>query len=642
MSTQDTSYSPIEDYALIGDCHGAALVSRHGSIDWCAALRLDGDPVFFRLFDAGGGGGWTISAEGARSTSRQYLPRTNILCTRFETSSGVIEVLDFMPVGRTREAGTHDYVSLSAPGWIVRRLRCLSGDVRIRMTVSPRDAGFRTEPLASRLEGGCIRFSNGATLWTDGQCSATDDGVAVSLDLREGDCHDCVLTQVPPLFDPRTRADRLYETTRAYWSEWCEYARYRGPYEDAVRRSALALKLLTYAPTGAIVAAPTTSLPEEIGGNRNWDYRFSWIRDATFALFALAVLGYSAEADRFARFLRRNCLREGSTLRIMYGIDGEPFLAEKTLDHLDGYRSSRPVRVGNHAAEQRQIDVFGELLDWAQLRVALGSRLGVDERALLRGVADHVCDVWKLPDQGLWEMRCEPRHFTHGKVMAWVTLDRALDIFGPNAEWSRTRDEILAWILEHGCAGSPPHLVQSDRDRKSDAALLQVPLLGLPLDRDLLARTVREVERELRSDDVVYRYRGHDGLGGDEGAFFITSFWLVEAMVVVGRLDEAEALFESLLSKANDVGLYAEEVDVRTGSFLGNFPQAFTHLSLISSAALLQLCKDRGTKALIGTNADRAKRITGATAGARALAYALFRNRKVRLRSSRKSVMDLT
>jgi len=642
MSTRDESYIPIEDYALIGDCHGVALVSRHGSIDWCAALRMDGDPVFFRILDARHGGGWSLEPEDTQSTSRHYLPRTNILRTRFETASGVLEVTDFMPVGRTREAGTHDYVSLSAPGWIVRRLRCLSGTIRVTMRVSPRDAGFRTEALYASLEGGCIRFANGATLWSDGEHVASEDGVEVSFRLGEGEGHDCILTQVPPLYDPRSRAERLFETTHAYWSEWCEYSRYRGPYAGAVQRSALALKLLTYAPTGAIVAAPTTSLPEGIGGSRNWDYRFSWIRDSTFALFALAVLGYSAEADQFARFLRRNCLREGSTLRIMYGIDGEPFLAERTLDDLEGYRSSRPVRVGNHAVEQSQIDVFGELLDWAQLRVALGSRLGGDELALLRGVADHVCNVWTEPDQGLWEMRCEPRHFTHGKTMAWVTLDRALGIFGPNELWSRTRDEILAAILENGCEGSPPHLVQSFGDRQTDAALLQVPLLGLPLDKDLLARTVREVEKELRTGDVVYRYRGHDGLSGDEGAFFITSFWLVEAMLVVGRLDEAEALFESLVSKSNDVGLYAEEVDIHTGSFLGNFPQAFTHLSLISSAALLQLCKDRGPDALIGTNADRAKLITGATAGAKALIYALLRNRKVRLWSSKASVMDLT
>jgi GH15 family glucan-1,4-alpha-glucosidase len=354
------------------------------------------------------------------------------------------------------------------------------------------------------------------------------------------------------------------------------------------------------------------------------------------------VLGYSAEAGRFSDFLSRLCLREGATLRIMYGIDGEPFLREHCHDHLSGYHDSRPVRVGNEAAEQRQLDVFGELLDWAELRAALGSRLSADEKALLRGVADHVCKAWHVPDQGIWEMRCAPRHFTQGKAMAYVTLDRAIRLFGDKPLWRDTRDEILREMLEKGCAGEPPYLAQSYGSEATDAALLQIPLLGLPLDGALLERTVRAVERDLRSGDLVHRYRGADGLDGDEGAFFVTSFWLVEALLTAGRADEARALFERLVSRANDVGLYAEEADPRTGAFLGNFPQAFTHLALISSAALLHLHDRRGRKALKGTNADRARRIAGATDGLKALIHALLRNRSVRLRSSKASVLSLT
>ncbi len=640
--TDDRQQPPIEDYALIGDCHGAALVSKAGSIDWCTPLRFDGDPVFFRLLDAERGGCWSVEPDRTTRISRGYIERTNILRTLFETETGTLELIDFMPVGRKRGASVHDYVTLNAPGWVVRRMRCISGRVGLTTRFQPRGHEFSTDPLEMEMGDGRIDCDGGLTLWCDGDARREEDGVCLRLDLAEGETRTCVLTSVEPLFDPRERADRLYDVTHAFWREWTEYSRYRGPFGDAVRRSALALKLLTYAPSGAVVAAPTTSLPEEIGGTRNWDYRFCWIRDATFALFALSVLGYSAEAGRFSNFLSRLCLREGSTLRIMYGIDGEPFLREHCHAHLAGHRGSRPVRVGNEAAEQRQLDVFGELLDWAELRAALGSRLNADETALLRQVADHVCETWQVPDHGIWEMRCEPRHFTQGKAMAWVTLDRAIRLFGDKPRWRKTRDEILQEILGKGCAGDPPYLAQSYGVEATDAALLQIPLLGLPLDGALLERTVRAVERELRTGDLVHRYRGGDGLEGEEGAFFITSFWLVEALLTTGRADEARALFERLLSRANDVGLYAEEVDPRTGAFLGNFPQAFTHLSVISSAALLQLHERKGGKALKGTNADRARRIAGATEGLKALAHALFRNRRVRLRSSKASVLSLT
>jgi GH15 family glucan-1,4-alpha-glucosidase len=504
----------------------------------------------------------------------------------------------------------------------------------------PRGTGFSTAPLALvRGDDGAFRC-DGLSLWCSGAADLDGEGVTIRMDLRPGMIETAVLMQGEPLTDPRHHGGDLLDTTLAFWREWIEYSRYRGPYQDAVMRSALTLKLLTYAPTGAIVAAPTTSLPEEIGGERNWDYRYCWLRDASLTLYALGVLGYSGEARRFADFLVRRCFREGSAVHIMYSIDGEPYLPERTLDHLDGYAGSRPVRVGNGAYNQMQLDVHGEVLDWALLRVALGYRLLKDETGYLRASADHVGRVWRKPEQGLWETRGGGRDFVHGKAMAWAALDRAIRLFGTKPMWEAARADILAAIRQDGVAGEPPYLVQAFGSGEADAALLQVPMLGMPLDDALLAETVRHVERELGDGDLVYRYKGEDGVSGGEGAFFITSFWLVDALLVVGRGEEARRLFERLLARANDVGLYAEEADVRTGGFLGNFPQAFTHLALISSATLLHLHDMGGAAALRGTHADRARRLVGSTEGLKALLYALRRNRGIRLRSSMRSVLS--
>lgn len=633
-------YRPIGDYALIGDCHGSALVSSTGSVDWCCLRRFDSDPVFFRLLDAECGGTWDVLADGPAEVSRAYLPGTTVLRTTFRTPSGVATVTDFMPVGRSRDASVHDYTSLNAPCWLVRRFEGIEGQVGLTTHCRPRGTAFSKAPLALvRGDEGAFRC-DGLSLWCDGAADIDGEGVTVRMDLRPGVVQTAVLTQGEPLTDPRRHCGDLLDTTLAFWREWIEYSRYRGPYQDAVMRSALTLKLLTYAPTGAIVAAPTTSLPEEIGGERNWDYRYCWLRDASLTLYALGVLGYSGEARRFADFLVRRCFREGSAVHIMYSIDGEPYLPERRLDHLDGYAGSRPVRVGNGAYNQMQLDVHGEVLDWALLRVALGYRLLKDETGYLRASADHVGRVWRKPEQGLWETRGGGRDFVHGKAMAWAALDRAIRLFGTEPTWEAARTDILGAIRKDGVAGQPPYLVQAFGSGEADAALLQVPMLGMPLDDALLAETVRHVERELGDGDLVYRYKGEDGVSGGEGAFFITSFWLVDALLAVGRGEEARRLFERLLTRANDVGLYAEEADVRTGVFLGNFPQAFTHLALISSATLLHLHEMGGAEALRGTHADRARRLVGSTEGLKALLYALRRNRGVRLRSSRRSVLS--
>ena len=631
---------PIADYALIGDCHGSALVSRAGSIDWCCLRRFDADPVLFRLLDADRGGFWDVMPEGLVETSRAYLPGTNILRTVLVTKTGTGAVTDFMPVGRSRDASAHDYVSLIAPCWLVRRFEALDGHVRFKTRIRPRGPGFAVEPVRLSYDGKALR-AKGFSIWCGGVVEPVEDGADITFELSAGQVEDAVLTQIEPLTDPRPHCGRLFDITRCYWQEWIEYSRYRGPYEAAVTRSALALKLLTYAPTGALVAAPTTSLPEEIGGERNWDYRFCWLRDASFTLYALGVLGYSGEAKSFAGFLMRRCLRAGSTPRIMYSIDGEPFLPETVLDQLDGYAGSRPVRIGNGAFDQTQLDIYGEVLDWAWLRRALGGPLMRDGRSAVRVSADQVCRIWRDPDQGLWESRGQPQHFTYGKVMAWVALDRARKILGDDPTWRREQDAILAAILNEGVAGDPPYLTQAFGSKEVDAALLQIPLLGLPISRDLLQQTVKRIEQDLGEGDFVRRYRSDDGVSGGEGAFLITSFWLVDALLAMDRAAEARALFERLLGHANDVGLYAEEIDPRSGAHLGNFPQAFTHLALISSATLLHLHDIAGAKGVRGTHADRAKRLVGATEGKKALLYALWRNRSVRIFGSTKSVFNL-
>lgn len=636
---------PIEDYAIIGDCHGCALVSKEGSIDWLALLRFDEDPAFFRILDGGdggedlGGGAWEIVPRGVTRISRAYVPRTNLLRTVFETKTGALEVVDFMPVGRTRSASAHDYVNLNAPGWLVRRLACLEGEVEVEMRIAPRGSGFSKEGLSIEIEGDKVSFAGMLHLWCGGDIEPESGGVRVRYMLKKGQSRDAVLTHVMPLMDPRTRAHECYEVTCAFWREWASYSRFTGNYETAVERSALALKLLTYSPTGALVAAATTSLPEWIGGVRNWDYRFCWIRDATFALYALAALGYSGEAARFSDFLTRRCLREGSTMRIMYGIDGQPFLPERCLDHLTGYHGSTPVRAGNEAAEQLQLDVFGELLDWADLRVALGARLDDDENAMVAQIADYVCKNWHLADHGLWEMRKDPKEFVHGKAMAWVTLDRAARLLGDRPNWQKAREAILESIRAKGLAGQPPYLTQYYGTRDVDGALLQVPMLGLPLSDEILSATVREVQAQLADGELVHRYKGDDGLPGKEGAFMITSFWLVEALLIVGRPNEAREVFEKLLARANDVGLYSEEVHPETGAFLGNFPQAFTHLALISAATSLHLHEVGGVDYVRGSYTDRAKRLVGATEGIKGVVYSALRNGSVKIFSSKDSIL---
>ncbi len=637
----DDEYVPIRDYALVGDCHGSALVSLDGSVDWCTLVRFDADPVFCRILDTTEGGFFSIRPTSQFQATRQYLTATNILRTTFETAEGTVAITDFMPVGRDRQAGVHNYVSLSAPFWLIRIVEGISGRTQMRAQYKPSVAFARRKARLVPTPAGIAVQGGGPFLKTETPFSIEGDHADATLALRAGERRAFIVTASPPGdIAGSDAADKLLRITRAFWEEWAAYCRYTGPYRELVLRSALVLKLLTYAPTGAIVAAPTTSLPEEIGGTRNWDYRFCWLRDASFTLYALAALGYSGEAGQFAKYLFKSCQATHPRVQIMYGIGSETDLTEQILEHLEGYCGSRPVRTGNGAYAQQQIDVYGEILDWALLQRTLGGHFDAEAVQFLRSMADYLAEHWRDPEQGIWEMRGPPLHHVYGKVMSWVGIDRALRMSGPNRHLEGVRDQIARAVLEQGMDGA--HLVQAFGHKGMDAVLLLLPALGFPLPKRTLDATIEAVRQELQQGDYLLRYRSADGVEGEEGAFLICSFWLVDALLMTGRADEARELFERLLARSNDVGLFAEEIDPSSHAFLGNFPQAFTHLALIANATNFALYEGRGADCLQGAHADRARHSIEATAGIRAL-WVLFKKsgRVGRLFSSRQSKLDL-
>lgn len=636
-----TQYRPIEDYALIGDCHGSALVSTDGSIDWAALNRFDADPVFCRVLDAGRGGSWSIRPAEEFTSKRAYLPGTNVLRTVFTTSQGSIALTDFMPVGRRLDAGVHDYVHLSAPGWIIRRIDGLQGTVELEIRYRPSQEFARVPVVLCRGERNERAVRAGVempTLYADSDVDFTlaGDLAAATVRIAAGAHTDFVLADnVVEGESPCSRASEFFQATQAFWEEWIGYCRYRGPHQEAVMRSALALKMLTFAPTGAMVAAPTMSLPEEIGGERNWDYRYCWVRDASFALYALSVLGYSGEAQCFHDFLLRACAQSLPQVRPMYAIDGAMPLREATLEHLEGYMASAPVRSGNGAYLQRQIDVYGQVLDLALMYQALGGKLDEQYCRLLAAIAKFIAAHWREPDQGLWEMRGEPRHHVHGKLMSWVGLDRAAKLLDPH--WAHEARQIADELMAHVALPENGRLRQA-YDGGTDAAVLLAPMLGFPLPEAALAQTIDSVCEALARGNFVARYSGEDGVSGGEGAFLVCSSWLIDAELACGRLDRARASIDWLVRSANDVGLYAEEVDKASGAFLGNFPQALTHLGLIANVVNLQLVERHGPDALRGSYADRARRAVTATFGWRGILAAMWQSgRAARIVSSKRS-----
>ena len=596
-------YPPISDYALISDCHSGALVSKDGSVDWCTFHRFEARPVFGRILDWAKAGFFRIAPlDDDYEATRRYLPGTNVLETTFRTPTGTLVLTDFFAF---RESG----VGESHPDHqLIRIARCTEGEVAVKVKFVPRfDYGLTTPRLETLADDLVVAYGGADALvlqselpFGHAELSATQGNRT----LRAGEEAFVVLTyQLPHELAPRrlTR-DEVHaklEATSATWAAWADRCTYEGPYREQVVRSALVLKGLTNGPTGAIVAAATTSLPEEVGGERNWDYRFSWLRDSALTLNALFALGYGEEAQAYADWLKRTTAGRASELQIMYGVGGERLLPEVELDWLEGYRGSRPVRIGNGAYSQFQLDVFGELLDTVWIYRQHGGEIDHVFWEFLGRVAGAVIDRWRLPDQGIWEIRGEPRHFTYSKVMAWVALDRVVRIAeldgreGALDEWRANRDELRELIEREGVDPESGAFLQSfDDGGKLDASNLMIPIVGFVEHTDPRAcATFERTIAELSADGFVYRYvtDGVDGLSGDEATFAICSFWLVECLARAGETERARELFERLLGFCNDVGLLAEEIDPHSGELIGNFPQAFSHLGLIQAAIALDL-----------------------------------------------------
>ncbi len=578
--------NPIEDYALIGNCRTAALVGKDGSIDWLCFPRFDSGACFAALLGTPEHGRWIIAPKGPPvRVRRRYRGGTLVLETEMATESGVVRLVDFMPP----QAPAHE---------VIRLVEGVEGRVDLAMDLTIRFDYGSIVPWVRRVEGGLRATAGPETvycrsdvdLWGEGLHTRAEFTVAAGQSIG----FQLLWTPTQEPEPPAARlAAKLAETER-WWQAWSDQCRYDGPWRDEVLRSLITLKSLTYAPTGGIVAAATTSLPEQIGGVRNWDYRYCWLRDATFTLYALMVGGYLDEARAWRQWLVNAVAGTPSQLQIMYGVGGERRLTEITLDWLPGYEGSRPVRVGNAAYRQHQLDVYGEIMDALHVARVRGLPLDKDAWQIQLAMIDFVTRDWQQPDEGIWEIRGPRRHFTHSKVMAWVAIDRAIKeveqfgLEGDVSRWKQLRDRIHLEICHHGFDRGSNSFVQYYGATHVDASLLMLPLLGfVPADDPRMQGTVARIERELFRDGFVARYLTEsdvDGLPGGEGAFLLCSFWLVDNLALQGRYDEAAAHFERLLALRNDVGLLAEEYDLHAGRMLGNFPQAFSHLGLINSA----------------------------------------------------------
>jgi GH15 family glucan-1,4-alpha-glucosidase len=596
----------IADFALIGDCHSAALVGRDGRIEWACFPRFDSPAVFCAVLDPERGGAWAMTATGVLRTRRTYLEATNVLVTTFETATGTLELTDCMPIERNVPSQPR---RITGHASILRRARCTAGTVEVTIELAPRfEYGsflprFRLHtPFAAEIVGGADALYVHATH----PLAAEDGAILGRWQLAAGE-EAWIDATWRPSYQPKqqstdpvahaTEGRRRLDATIEFWRSWLGTCSYDGIHRDAVLRSALALKAMTYSPSGAIVAAPTTSLPEEIGGERNWDYRFTWIRDATLTLTSLFVLGFDEEADAFKFWLERTGAGRPEDLQIMYGIGGERALPELELVHLAGHRESVPVRIGNGAVKQLQLDAYGQLLEAAYLYGKAGGDLTESNWEFLRGLVDIVVQRWQKPDQGIWEIRDEPRHFTHSKANCWLALHRGIQIAQARGlpcdrtRWIAERDRVHAFLLEQ--AAPAGWFQQAAGHSIPDAATLLVPALGVvPTRHPLVRETIAVVRRSLERDGLVYRYLAPDGLEGGEGAFLLCSFWLVDCLTHAGQLDEAEALLNRLIGCANDVGLFAEEVDPQTDEALGNFPQAFSHMALVTSCAHLTAARE--------------------------------------------------
>ncbi|NUU30737.1 glycoside hydrolase family 15 protein [Arthrobacter sp. C9C5] len=580
----------IEDYAMVGDLHTAALISTEGSIDWLCLPRFDSPACFNALLDSPKAGRWLLApASGGECTRRRYRKNTLILETEWETEDGKVKVIDFM----SPRDGAAD---------IVRIVVGVRGTVRMRGELALRFDYGHIVPWVRHDEHGihAVAGPDAAYLVTEAPLRGEHMQTASDFTVKAGQRIPFVLTWAPSHLGRPRRVDPegVLEATESFWQQWSAKCRATGPYRDAVLRSLITLKALTFAPTGGIVAAVTTSLPEELGGERNWDYRYCWLRDATLTLQALLASGYSEEAAAWRDWLLRAVAGDPADLQIMYGLHGERRLPEMTLDWLAGYEGSKPVRIGNGAAGQLQLDVWGEVLDCLALTRTALLHDGDDSWDVQVALMEHLETAWDRPDNGLWEMRGPRRHFTHSKVMAWVAADRMVKgvrdsgLPGAADRWEALRDRIHADVMANGFDVERNTFVQSYGRPELDASLLLIPRVGfLAPDDPRVVGTIDAVQRELTHDGFLLRYRqeqSDDGVPGGEGVFLACSFWLVDALIGAGRRREARELFERLLALRNDVGLLSEEWDVQEARQLGNTPQAFSHFALVRSALQLQ------------------------------------------------------
>jgi GH15 family glucan-1,4-alpha-glucosidase len=619
---QDTQ-PPIADYAIISDMHSCALVSRAGSIDWLCFPRFDSTSAFARLLDWHKGGFFQIEPLGVQSVSRQYLPGTNILETTFQTGSGRATLTDLMPVHpHSRPTVPREVGSLQQ---VIRVLECTSGSVAFTARCQPRfDYGSITPHV--QAEDQCTAFVHGGpdalSVYFSNPFTEEDGGLSSGGTLRKGErfcssaTYQAGFHPEPQVLDDQTIEQRFEETAR-FWRDWSQGCTYRGEYEADVLRSALTLKALTYAPSGALLAAPTTSLPEAIGGPRNWDYRYTWIRDATFALYALSIIGFQKEAEAFKDWLEWTTTGRAADMQILYGLGGERRLTEIEIPELEGYRGSKPVRIGNGAYRQFQLDIYGELLDSAHLYRKFGGRVDPDYWHYLCEVVEFALANWREPDDGIWETRSGRRHFVHSKVMCWVAADRAiraaeaLDLPADIDRWRTARAEIKADVLAKGYDAEREAFVQAYDSDLLDASNLMIPLVGfLGVTDDRMRSTIATIKKQLVSPQgLVYRYKGfNDGVEGGEGTFAICSYWLADNLILLGETEQARGLFEQLLALSNDVGLFSEQIDGQTGELLGNFPQAFSHLGLINTAVQLAKGEDHRQRTKKASAAEKSRR----------------------------------
>jgi GH15 family glucan-1,4-alpha-glucosidase len=601
-----SDYPLIADHGLIGDLQTSALVSTEGTIDWFCSPRFDSPSIFGSLLDAEHGGHFSIRPQVDSFDAKQlYLPDTAILITRFLTEGGVGEVLDFMPVAEGAPGDRHR---------LVRALRCVRGSMVFDIEVAPRFDYGRQTHTATVTEDGAV-FSAGDTTLTAslirdpsderlGRIESSDAGdLRVSVALTEGQLRGVVLetgTGMPPQAVPTADARRLFDDTTHYWQDWVGQSTYTGRWREELQRSAITLKLLTYAPTGGLVAAPTAGLPEQIGGERNWDYRYTWVRDASFSVNTLVRMGFVEEAAAFGLWLRDRVAEptgsDTGPLNIMYRIDGDPNLSEEIVDGWEGYCGSSPVRIGNGAAGQLQLDIYGEALEALYNADRRGIQIGHPGWQALLRLLDWLADHWDQPEEGIWETRGGRKDFTYGRLMCWVAFDRAIRLAtehgrpAPIERWMKERDAIYDQIMDKGWNEERRAFVQQYGETVLDASLLKMTQVGFIAPQDPMWQdTLRAMEDELVSDSLVYRYNpsaSPDGLRGSEGTFSLCTFFYVDALARADRLDDARLTFEKMLTYANHLGLFSEEI-APTGEQIGNFPQAFTHLALIDAAITL-------------------------------------------------------